>query len=282
MKVKNIVVISDTHCGCQLGLCPPHRIHLDGGGFYEPSPMQKKMWAYWEDFWNNWVPDETEGEPFAVVFNGDLIDGVHHRTTTQISHNLSIQKNIALEIMQPIVKRCAGKKGVGKLFYLVRGTEAHVGQSAETEEMIAEELGAIPDAFGNYSRFELLIEFGDALIHFLHHIGTTTSSAYEGTALSKEYVESCAACAIDNVRPPNILVRSHRHRSFGIDKTRGNLKNEVIITPGWQLKTPYTFRKAGARVSQPEMGGYLIRQGKKRIYTMPKTYVIERPEAIKL
>jgi len=34
MSVNNVIVVSDLHCGCRLGLCPP-RIHMDGGGTYE-------------------------------------------------------------------------------------------------------------------------------------------------------------------------------------------------------------------------------------------------------
>lgn len=32
--IKNVVVISDTHCGCGLGLAPNKRFKLDDGGYY--------------------------------------------------------------------------------------------------------------------------------------------------------------------------------------------------------------------------------------------------------
>ena len=52
-RVKNLVVISDTHCGCRLGLLHPHGIHVDSGGVYLPSEFQQKMWNYWREFWED-------------------------------------------------------------------------------------------------------------------------------------------------------------------------------------------------------------------------------------
>ena len=85
--IKNIVVISDTHLGCQLAVCK--KIRLDGGGHYNPSRLQKTLYAWWNIFWNEWVPEATKGEDFILVHNGDIIDGIHHKSTTQISHNIN-------------------------------------------------------------------------------------------------------------------------------------------------------------------------------------------------
>ncbi|KKK55381.1 hypothetical protein LCGC14_3075130, partial [marine sediment metagenome] len=80
----------------------------------------------------------TRGEDFILVHNGDIIDGIHHKSTTQISHNINDQKNLALEMLSPIVSlpHCKG-------YYQIRGTEAHAGQAQEYEENIAQQLGAI-------------------------------------------------------------------------------------------------------------------------------------------
>ena len=74
--VKNLVVISDTHCGCQLALCPS-KIRLDNGGTYHASRFQTEILTCWNYFWTQWVPQVTRGEPFAVVLNGDAMDGRH-------------------------------------------------------------------------------------------------------------------------------------------------------------------------------------------------------------
>ena len=108
-KLNNLVVVSDIHCGCRLGLLHPDGIKLDDGGLYQPSEFQILLWDYWREFWDKWVPNATRNEPYAVCFNGDALDGVHHKATHQISHNLSDQAAIAEQILAPIVKLCKGR-----------------------------------------------------------------------------------------------------------------------------------------------------------------------------
>ncbi|GAF68288.1 unnamed protein product, partial [marine sediment metagenome] len=74
----NLIVVSDLHCGCRLGLCHPKGVYLDDGGTYLPSKIQKKVWKWWREFWDEWVPTITRGEPWDLVVNGDALDGVHH------------------------------------------------------------------------------------------------------------------------------------------------------------------------------------------------------------
>jgi len=87
-KINNLIVISDLHCGCRLGLCPTV-VHLDDAATYLHTPIQAEIWKCWEEFWRDWVPQVTRCEPFVVVLNGDTIDGTHHKAVTQISQNLT-------------------------------------------------------------------------------------------------------------------------------------------------------------------------------------------------
>jgi len=270
--ITNWVVISDLHSGCQLGLCPPEGVQLDEGGFYLPSSIQQKVWAYWRDFWDVWVPHVTEGEPFGVEVNGDILDGVHHRSTHQITHNLTDQAKIAAMILQPIFDLCEGR------MFIVRGTEAHVGQSGAEEERLACELGVVPNNLGQYARFDLWKTVGDGLVHFLHHIGTTSSNAYEATAVNKELTEEFNEAARWNERAPNIIVRSHRHRSLKVTIPTAAGEAIAVVTPGWQAKTPFAWRVAGARLAPPQFGGIVIRQGDDELYTRSKTYTIGRTD----
>ena len=116
-QVNNIIVLSDLHCGCQFGLCPD-TVKKDGGGHYNSSPFQKKVWQRWGYFHEEWVPKVTKGEPYVLVLNGDALDGIHHNSTTQISHNLSDQAKIAESILRPVIenKKCSK-------YYHIRGTE---------------------------------------------------------------------------------------------------------------------------------------------------------------
>lgn len=271
--INNVVVISDTHCGCQLGLCSPI-VKLDNGGEYRQSPLQKKLWWMWEHFWNDWIPMVTKSEPFILVHNGDVIDGVHHNSVTQITHNITDQIEIARQVLLPVInsENCVG-------YYHIRGTEAHVGKSGQSEEGLAKSLGAFPDENGNHARWELWMNLNDNLIHFSHHIGTTSSASYESTAVYKEYIESLTDSARWKNDPPDVIVRSHRHRAFETRVPTAEGYGISLVTPAWQLKTPFTFRIPLGRSSMPQIGGVVIRTGDEdAIFTRSKVWNIERPK----
>lgn len=106
------------------------------------------------------VPEATHGEPYAVVHNGDAIDGSHHNATTQITQNLTTQADIAYDVLKPVVARCDGR------YYHIRGTEAHVGKSGREEEALARRLGAVPNKQGQHARYELRIRIGGGSVPF--------------------------------------------------------------------------------------------------------------------
>jgi hypothetical protein len=236
----------------------------------------------WREFWDEWVPFATRGERYCIVHNGDAVEGDHHRVTTSISANPVVQGRIFTSLMEPEVEKAKGG------FYLIRGTGAHVGESARAEEGLGKALGAIPNDDGQYARWELWKQVGDnKLVHFLHHVGTTSSQAYESTAVYKELIEMYVEAARWRLQPPDIAVRSHRHRNFHITvpagtidpKTGDTITSEasVLITPCWQLKTEYVWKAAGARTSMPQIGGISIRfSDDKVLYATSKVWSIER------
>lgn len=271
---RNVVVVSDLHCGSALGLCPADGILLDDGGTYSPSVVQKKMWTWWLEFWNEWVPKVTHGEDYDVVINGDLVDGKPHKSVAQITDNMDDQREIAFQVLEPIAQRA-------RKFYVVRGTEAHVGKSGQEEENLAKRLNAVPGEYGARARWELWKRVGTALVHFSHHIGTTSSAAHESSAVNAELSIAYVEAGRWDEEPPDIIVRSHRHRCIEVRLPavkNGELRYATAVTtPAWQLKTPYTFKVAGARQSQPQVGGILIRAGDEEIHTRHWVKNIDRP-----
>jgi hypothetical protein len=260
-----------------MGLCPSpevYRFAFDGGGFYTPSALQDAVWGYWQQFWTEFVPMANKGEEFAVVINGDAIDGRHHGSTTQITQNIAGQ----LEIASACIKWALNQFDPRPPLYYVRGTEAHVGPSGENEETLAQALCAVPDEAGNASRFELRLRVGKILVDIQHHISTVGSNAYETTALNKEYVIACEEAGRWGQEPPDVIVRGHRHRQAQIEVPSEHGSGIVVTTAGWQLKTPFTYRLAGARQAMPQFGGVLVRDGAEHIYTKHRTWSVERSQ----
>ena len=264
--VRNLVVISDTHCGCRLGLCGPGDIPLDDGGTYRASKFQAKLYSVWRQFWDEWVPEATRSEPYNVVVNGDALEGCHHRATTTISNNFEDQIRIAETVLRPEVERCRASGGT---YYHIRGTEAHVGSSGVYEEQLAQRLGAKPNEHRQFARWDLWIRVGDKsgpLVHLLHHVGTTGSAAHEASAVNAELTAMYVESARWGNEPPDFIVRSHRHRSIAVDLNSSKGYAAAIVTPAWQGKTPFVFKVPGARISEPQIGGILIRQGDEEFF----------------
>ncbi|MBK6900153.1 MAG: hypothetical protein IPH09_13130 [bacterium] len=262
--INNLIVISDLHCGCRAGLCPP-KIKLDEGGYYERGELQRFIGAKWDEFWNEWVPRVCRKEKFAVLINGDAVDGAHHGSKTQISQNFVDQENIAYEMLKPIADRCQGR------LFMVRGTEAHVGQSAENEERLAKRLGAV-EINGQCTQYQFKIRVGHGLVDASHHIGSTSRAAYETSALMGEFMESLIDSAKWRYDPPDCVVRSHRHRHIEVKVPTANTYGIVFTTAAWQGRTPFTYRLLGGRTQNPQFGGSIIRCGDEEMYTRHKVW----------
>lgn len=275
--IRTLIVVSDTHCGCRLALFNPDvPVRLDDGGFYRPSEFQVAVWALWREFWDEWVPTVTKGEPYDICHNGDVIEGVHHHATTTVSQNINDQKRIAIAAIRPEVEKC---KKTGGTYYHIRGTAAHVGQSSIFEDEVAEALGAKPNSQGQYARYDLWKRVGDkdgALVHLLHHIGTTSSAAHESSAVNAELTAEYVEAARWNREPPDFVVRSHRHRSIAVDLNSAKGYAAGIVTPAWQGKTPFAWKIPGARISEPQFGGIAIRQGDEENYYRRRVFSLDR------
>lgn len=272
MPTKNLIVVSDLHCGCQLGLCPPEGAKMDEGGTYKPNRVQRKMWAYWLDFWGRWVPWATHGEPYSVLVNGDAIDNEHHGSSSQWTHNTKDQRECAEAVLRPIVDKC-------ERLFMTRGTGVHDGESGREIETLARTLGAVRQD-GKAAPYDWRIRVGSAIIHALHTIGTTSSSAHEASAVNAELTAEYVESARWRFTPPDYAIRSHRHRCIVVDIDTANGYGAGIVTPGWQGKTPYVWKIAGGRLAPPQFGGVMVRAGDNEHYYLRKTYSIKPSKAV--
>jgi len=250
-SIRALVVIGDTHCGSSAAIMPPGSLLRDGQAV-KLSPEQKMLWGWWNAFWL-FVARITKGQPYALVMNGDIVDGAHHNCVQLVTNNVSQQRKIAVDLLRPQVKKAAK-------FYCTCGTAAHAGQSSADEEAVAEILGAEKDHKGNYVRQDLWIKMGKDLIQIAHHIGTTSSQAYKSSPAMRLMASMYGAAGEWGFRPPTIMVRSHAHDYVVVKRPNC----QVVVCPAWQLKSDWMWGKDTA--SLPIIGGLVIMQGEEGIF----------------
>jgi hypothetical protein len=242
-------VVSDPHCGSTLGLCHPDGQQLDDGGYYRPSVAQGRLWSCWVDLWSIVKSRLKRRDKLIVAINGDIVDGDHHGTSQIVSRSLAaVQHEIAMRALEPAMELKPAAVVV------IRGTETHVGRSAEHEERIARDLGAVSDpATGAHSWWHFQAESEGVLIDLAHHgkLGTLPWTRPNATAQLASRILIASAKA--GTRHPDIAIRSHYHQWAD---SADNFPVRVIQTPGWQLSTAFVHRIAAGSV--PEIGGLIL------------------------
>ena len=251
-----LAVVSDTHINSTVGLSVP-MCNLDDGGTYHASKAQRWLWHNWLDFWEtvtDCVTKHTKGKDKPnvwTVFNGDLIEGDgKNRSHQLVTHNDTTAMRVALDTIEPALK-------ISSRTFVIRGTAAHVGLSANLEEKIAIDIGAErckdTDA---YSWWKLLLDCEEVLFDITHHGNVGRLPWTKPNPLNALAVR--LILSYTNQRLPQVALRSHRHLYA---ETGSNYPIRVIALPAWQLATEYTHRLA--IVEPADVGGlvFICHQG---------------------
>ena len=264
--MDTVAVVSDLHCNSTVGLCPPY-VALDDGGSYKPSKAQRWIWSKWLDYWQHVKEThERNGGKLYVVFNGDMVDGDHHRSTQLITTNITTQMTIAIDAIEPSLSLNPDH------IFVIRGTEVHVGRSAMDEEAIARDIGAEPDKeTGTHSWWYLLIEAGGVLMDFAHHGRTGSRYWTKANATNSMAADMTMTYAANGSKLPSLAFRSHKHNPVD---TFDNYPIRLLQTPSWQLSTAFGHKIAAGSVLP--IGGYIVSAEKGR-YTLDK--YIYKPQA---
>lgn len=245
--MPTIAYIADTHINSTLGVLKP-TIHLDDGGSYHASPLQKELWAalnvYAEQI--NKLP-----RPIITIHGGDLGElDTKKRSNQIVSANKATIQEMIVDTLQPIID-------VSDHMVFIRGTLAHTGKSNWLEEAIAKDIDiSIPDN-NTQSHYQFRSEIDGVRVDFAHHASmgskpwTFRKAAIDvGEVVLAEYLINMGEPA------PNIVGRSHNHRyadSGGNFKERHDML--VILSRCWQGKTEFVYR-IGRENSVPSIGGH--------------------------
>lgn len=264
--------VSDVHAGSTLALCPDE-IRLDDGGYYGASKPQRWLMGCFQEYWA-WVDDlrvEYKADLWES-FNGDAVDGDHHKTTQILSGNPNAQAavwNAAIAI--PLALK-------PKHIVIVRGTEAHVGQSASAEERIADGLRrdkrpiiSDPDT-GTASWWHWRPELQGVKLDITHHgrIGQREHTRASQIVLYAHDIH--LAYTKNGERPPDLAFRGHNHK---VADSFDAVKPRVVATGAWQLGTGYVHKVQPDSLADIQGVAALIHNGEYTVFK--KQFHAERP-----
>lgn len=256
MATHVLALTSDQHAGSTVGLCPPDPIPLDDGGAYQPSKVQGWLWDAWVGFWREVERTrEAESAELTWINNGDAVEGIHHGTP-QVPSNLSLTH-------AAIFHECASVPLALKpeRILAIRGTEAHVGPSGQTEEGIwkgvrAEGYNVLPDPERNTATWwQFRGKIGGVYFDVTHH-GRMGQRAHTRDGYLRHYAHDIwTDHLMDGHQPPDVAIRSHYHM-FGDSGPPMRRGTRVVALPCFQLATSYIYRRHAD--SLPDIGGVIL------------------------
>jgi hypothetical protein len=234
-----LACVSDVHAGGTTALAPD-KITLDDGGEYHASKAQRWLMQCWQRYWERVANRRDElGAELYTVFNGDAVDGDHHNTSQIASRNPNAQAAIWNAVMAIPLALKPDRIAV------IRGTEAHVGQSASAEERIADGLRrdkrpiiTEPDT-GTASWWHWRPELQGVKLDITHHgrIGQRENTRSSQIVLYAHDIH--LSYSKNGERPPDLALRGHNHK---VADSFDAVKPRVVATGAWQLGTGHVHK----------------------------------------
>lgn len=258
-----VFTIADNHTNRTTGLLYP-TTRLDDGQEVRYSRPQRWLWECFTDCctYAKEVARKNKAEIWLVL-DGDIADGdAKNRTYQTITRNPATILEITQKTLQPALD-------ISKRVFVVRGTAAHVGNSAFHEELLANDIGAeVCPATGASTWWQLDLLAGGVLFHFQHH-GTLGHDPWTvPNALNKR--ASKIMLAYGKRRCPDVALQAHMHQYA----TSGdNYPVEVIALPSWELNKYGDYPNRLGLVEIADIGSilFLCKNGHyekiKRLYT---------------
>ncbi len=192
--MKNVVIISDLHCGSVVGLTPPR---------FEPATevdgyVEERI-ALWENY-TRMIDDfkEEHGSIHVLIVNGDCIDGKCSRwgATDLITARIRTQIDMAAE--------CLNYVKADKIL-MTYGTPYHVGAEEDWEATLAREVDAtIKD--------HLFVNVEGVQFSIKHKVAGSQIPHGRHTAVAREKLWDIIWSVEKKQHPlSDVIVRSHVH-----------------------------------------------------------------------
>lgn len=247
-----LAVTSDLHAGSSVALCCPEPVLLDDGLTVNPSKAQGWLWQNWCDYWARVEQAKKRADQLVVMVTGDAVEGDHHGSLQCMSKDSSVQLWILKKCFAPVLALKPDKAIV------IRGTEAHVGRNAGSEEAFArwlrdEKVSVAKGPEGMYSWWNFDGEIAGCHISAAHHgrMGQRpwTRSGVVGNLAAQIVMER--ANRGDPI--PDLAFRGHLHTYHD---THDAFRTRLIQMPAWQLHTAYAHKVVPEVLA--DVGGLIV------------------------
>jgi hypothetical protein len=218
-KLRALVIISDLHLGSDESILQPDFVTEKNQPIGQ-TPIAKWLYECWQ-IGHQWLSGVVNPKEYALILNGDMIEGNHHRTTEIWSPDTRNHAKAAKELLAPVARRA------GKIF-MVAGTECHVGG---TELSIGKDLGAeVNPETGQPIWQHLCLDIAGVRVSVRHHFPATSRSYLEASQYSIQLGNAVNEAVRAGDVAPRVLIGAHRHRTgYFVDGNR-----LAAVTGAWQ------------------------------------------------
>lgn len=231
LRPKLLVVLSDLHCGSDVGLLPA-KVQLDDGQTlgHGTNPWQSWLWSEWLKM-QEWVETVAGGDAFSLLLNGDCIEGIHHRSDEVMAAKIMEHCTIAKFALAPIVDASSE-------IYATRGTECH---TRDLETYLMRSLGR--DKAHDFIQFDM----NGVLCDARHHMPVTGRLHLEASGLAIVAANNRSNAVRAGHKPARIFLRGHRH----IPGVYSDGEVLVGVTGAWQGLTRHGKKVVADSIPRP-------------------------------
>lgn len=250
--MRNILAFpADTHCGSTVGLMPPDPWQLDEAGTYHPSKAQRLLWRQWVEVWDTVKNLRQPGDRVIITMMGDAVDGKHHETSELVTSRVEEQERIFINCMDWALKNVGF--GDGDILQFISGTPSHVGEMAQSERRISEDM----EARGLFAR--LKVDINGVKFDLAHDGLSVGQRAWTDDNTLRSVIKSILFQGLLYKQDvPRYFIRAHRHQFIPAEYERGAYRIEGFVCPCFQIKTTYGNSVTASSNKPPDIGMLIV------------------------
>lgn len=260
-----MLVVSDLHGNSTRGVFPPRFQTIEGLTVQASNAQRRYLWKPWQKMWKDVgafrEKYQNKLKRVILVHDGDGVD--RNKWDPEGYELISPHREDIVNIGEKVLNVAKPHVDVA---LINRGTQSHVGQAGELEELLARRLlddgwKIIPPKEGTaLSHYWPELIFDGVRMQFGHNPGTrTTKEHLRGQAANRKAFDMVSTYSRIGRPFPQAIVYAHVH--YASHSTQHPI--HVFYNPAWQLATIYAHQ-IGVSGKQEPVGSwwFLLSEGR--------------------